>query len=52
MPRGRHLVEETRAGYRPIGKVKLPVEPPRKPADSERSARPPAYRKDRGKNRD
>jgi hypothetical protein len=50
--RGRHLVRELRGGYQPIDKIEGPIKPPRKPQDSERSARPPAYWKDRTKKGD
>jgi hypothetical protein len=43
MPRGKHLVRRTPGGFRPIGTPKEPIIPPPQPADSERSARPPAY---------
>jgi hypothetical protein len=52
MPVNRHGVEETRTGFRPTDRVDYPVTPPKKPDDSERSARPPAFWKDRGKKRD
>jgi hypothetical protein len=38
--------------YQPIGRIEGPIKPPPKPEDSERSARPPAYWKDRDKKRD
>jgi hypothetical protein len=47
MPRGKHLVRETRAGFRPIGTLKEPVKPPPKPIDAEQTAVPPAYWRDR-----
>ena len=47
MPRGKHLVRRTPAGFRPIGKLKEPVKPPPKPLDAEESAVPPAYWRDR-----
>jgi hypothetical protein len=49
MPRGRHLVRETPGGFRPIEKVTWPIAPPPQPEDSERSGIPPAYWKDRRK---
>jgi hypothetical protein len=52
MPINRYGVEETRAGYRPTQKVDFPIKPPPKPPDSEQSARPPAYWRDRTKKRD
>lgn len=48
----QHGVEETRGGFRPTKRVDHPVKPPRKPADAERSALPPAYWKDRREKRD
>jgi hypothetical protein len=47
MPRGGHPAGETQGVFRVIGKVEGPIKPPPKPPDSERSARPPAYWKDR-----
>jgi len=49
MPINRHGIEETAGGFRPTKRVDYPVKAPPKPSDSERSARPPAYWKDRGK---
>jgi hypothetical protein len=49
MPVNRFGIEETGAGYRPTQKVKRPIKPPPRPEDSERSARPPAYWRDRTK---
>jgi hypothetical protein len=39
-------------GFRPTDRVDYPVMPPKKAADSERSARPPAFWKDRKGKRD
>jgi hypothetical protein len=47
MPVNRHGVEETRGTFRPTDKVDYPVKPPKKPIDSEESARPPAYWRNR-----
>lgn len=52
MPRGRHLVRETRGGFRPIGTLKRPIKPPPEPSDAERSGLPPAYWKDRREKKD
>jgi hypothetical protein len=49
MPVNQFGIEETGAGYRPTQKVKRPITPPPKPRDSEHSALPPAYWKDRRK---
>jgi hypothetical protein len=49
MPRGKHLVRQYRGVFRPVGKINGPIAPPPQPADSEQSALPPAYLKDRTK---
>jgi hypothetical protein len=54
MKRKNPRVIETKGGYLSLGDpdLVLPVKPPRKPIDAERSALPPAYWKDRTKKRD
>ena len=53
MRRRKHQVEETMAGFRPIGKIEGRIIPPPKPPDAEKSALPPAYWKEnRGKKSD
>jgi hypothetical protein len=47
MPRGRHLVKETRAGFTPIDNIERPIKPPPKPLNAERSVVPPAFWRDR-----
>jgi hypothetical protein len=50
MPRGLHLVRELSGGYQPIHKIDpSKAKAPPKPLDSEKSALPPAYWKDRQK---